>query len=264
MERAGGTSGDNFLAGFLDDYFAECEEHLAGVRRALLALEDSLGDPGTQAVLLDELFRSFHSVKGLSAMVDVREAERLAHELEGYLRRLRDGELALTADSLSILIDSTATLESVIVARRANTPMPPVEGDIKRLAVLTAERGAPHGAVPDRAGEPKETSAQVAWRFTFIPSAALVNRGVKVDTIRARLASIGRITSVAPQVRAGGGIAFEFLVTGPEDESAFEAWRTDGLSWERLDASVVTEAPEFAPDSRAPAPPSSGFSCASI
>ena len=33
----------DFLDNFLDDYFAEAEEHLAVIRRALLALEHSVG-----------------------------------------------------------------------------------------------------------------------------------------------------------------------------------------------------------------------------
>ena len=258
MEVPGGGSNDDFVAGFLDDYFAECEEHLATVRRALLALDDSIGDAGDEAALLDELFRSFHSVKGLSAMVDVREAERLAHELEGYLRKLRDAELALTADSLSVLIDSTATLESVIVARRAGTPTPPVERDVERLASLAVDRGGPRGAVSDGAAPKEPAAAQPAvWRFTFVPSPALVDRGVKVDTIRARLASVGRITSVAPQVTPAGGIAFEFLVTGPGDASAFDAWRADGLSWERVDEHAAKDAPDVPAARVAPDTPGS-------
>ena len=33
----------DFLDTFLDDYFAECDEHLITVRRTLLALESSVG-----------------------------------------------------------------------------------------------------------------------------------------------------------------------------------------------------------------------------
>ncbi len=32
-----------FAAGFMDDYFAEAEEHMVSVRRALLTLERNLG-----------------------------------------------------------------------------------------------------------------------------------------------------------------------------------------------------------------------------
>src|ERR671927_378752 len=81
---------NEFFAEFLDDYFAECDEHLTVVRRGLLALECFIGQPHVDRALLDELFRSFHSLKGISAMVGVRPAEQLAHHLESYLRGLRD------------------------------------------------------------------------------------------------------------------------------------------------------------------------------
>ena len=75
---------------FLDDYFAECEEHLTGVRGLLLALEGSIGRADINRAVLDELFRHFHSLKGISGMVEVRQAEVLAHRLEDYLRVLRN------------------------------------------------------------------------------------------------------------------------------------------------------------------------------
>ena len=84
---------DDFLAGFMDDYFAECDEHLTAVRRILLAAEGS-GEHALTDAALEELFRSFHSMKGLSGMVGLRDAEQLAHGMESYLRRLR-GRTAL-------------------------------------------------------------------------------------------------------------------------------------------------------------------------
>jgi two-component system, chemotaxis family, sensor kinase CheA len=231
------SSADDFVAGFLDDYFAECEEHLAILRRALLEL-GTPADPRTEAGVLDELFRSYHSLKGISAMVDVREAERLAHELEAYLRRLRDGDLTLGPDAVSVLIDSTAVLETVIAARRAGAPPPSIAETVRRLAALTSSNATANGTAPGsraRSGPPN-------WRFTFVPSPALVDRGVKVDTIRARLGEIGRIGSVAPHVTPGGGIVFEFLVATTADAESFERWAKDGLTWEPVEASSTPAA----------------------
>jgi two-component system, chemotaxis family, sensor kinase CheA len=56
----------DFLDGFLDDYFAEAEEHLSAIRIALLTLEKSIGQPRVDAGVLEELFRSFHSLKGIA------------------------------------------------------------------------------------------------------------------------------------------------------------------------------------------------------
>ena len=120
---------------FLDDYFAECDEHLMGVRRLLLALEASVGRADIDRGVLDELFRHFHSLKGISGMVEVRPAEDLAHHLEDYLRALRGGEAILTAEGVDALFDGAQMLEQVIGARRAGTDAPPID------SVVAASRG---------------------------------------------------------------------------------------------------------------------------
>ena len=79
---------------FIDDYFVECDEHLTVVRTSLLALEASVNKTQVDRSSLDELFRSFHSIKGLSAMVGVRDAELLAHQMESYLSSLHTNKFA--------------------------------------------------------------------------------------------------------------------------------------------------------------------------
>jgi len=51
---------NEFIVEFLEDYFAECDEHLTIVRRNLLALERFVDKPRIDRGILDELFRSFH------------------------------------------------------------------------------------------------------------------------------------------------------------------------------------------------------------
>ena len=75
-------NGDAFFEGFLDDYFAEADDHLTAIRTALLALETGDRRPGAERVVLEDLFRRFHSLKGISGMVELREAELLAHHME--------------------------------------------------------------------------------------------------------------------------------------------------------------------------------------
>jgi hypothetical protein len=43
----------DFFAQFLDDYYAESDEHLTLVRRGLLLLENQLSEPGVPRTLLD-------------------------------------------------------------------------------------------------------------------------------------------------------------------------------------------------------------------
>ena len=190
---------------FLDDYFAECDEHLTGVRRLLLALEGSVGRAEINRAVLDELFRHFHSLKGISGMVELRQAEDLAHRLEDYLRVLRAGDAILSADGLNALFDGTQILEQVIGVRRTGGTFPSVESVGARIARLVAA-AAPAGAVDSRlTPSVARTSAPniARWRCTFTPSAALVGRGIRVDTVRGRLAAAGEILDAVPPPGAG-------------------------------------------------------------
>src|SRR5678815_3578763 len=95
---------DDFRDQFLEDYYAECHEHLDLVRRHLLSIETQLGEGQVDVALLDELFRSFHTIKGISGMVGLSEAEQLAHSIEGMLRSLKQADFVLNIERLEGLI----------------------------------------------------------------------------------------------------------------------------------------------------------------
>jgi two-component system, chemotaxis family, sensor kinase CheA len=212
---------DDFAAGFMDDYFAECDEHMANVRRLLLELQDSL-DGAVRPAALEELFRGFHSVKGVSGMVGVREAELLAHHLEGYLRVLRQPGARIGTEGLDALVAGVDALERAIGARRDNAAAPEIDSTIARLEQIAASSAGAETAASQAA------AAAAEWRITFAPSAPLLARGVNVDTVRARLRDAGAIVDAVPRVRPTG-IAFEFLFAGSPDAATLAAWREDGM-----------------------------------
>jgi two-component system, chemotaxis family, sensor kinase CheA len=233
------------FAEFLDDFFAECDEHLALVRRTLLALEPSIDQPQVSRELLDELFRSFHSLKGLASMVGVASVEQLAHHLESYLRVLRQGQLTLTATAFDALLAGTHLLEQAVIARRAAAPAPPIEAALARLAALVPEptpapttAPGPRPASSAQASSPDEAARLAAasdrgdslWQVSFSPTAELAERGINVNSVRGRLQEAGELLRAAPRVIPGGGIAFDFVVASRPGDSAIEAWRADGLS----------------------------------
>ncbi len=134
--------GEEFLAEFLDDYFAESDEHLTAVRRILLELEPEAGAAEISPAMVEELFRSFHSLKGLAGMVHLRAAELVSHHLESYLRRLRDADAVLTSAGVDGLIAGTDLLEQVIAARRLGQEPPAIDHVTGQLAALVEARPA--------------------------------------------------------------------------------------------------------------------------
>ena len=208
---------------FLNDYFAEAEEHLSVIRRDLLALEQHADRSSPDATLIEELFRSFHSLKGVAGMVDHRETEALAHELEQALRAIRQGDIGLTIDVIDALMKGASALEDTIAARRANQSPRDISASVEELRVVFA-------AAPSTGAAPVQAAvAAASWRCTFTPSPALVARGVNVDTVRARLRELGEITKATPVVTAEGSVAFHFEFTGAVSDELRDKWTADGM-----------------------------------
>src|SRR5687768_2863142 len=132
----------DFFQQFLDDYYAECDEHLVSIRRALVTLEDGVDTRAVDRTLLDSLFRSFHTLKGISGMVGLTAAEQLAHHLESYLRELREGTLILSEPGFEALGAGVSLLEGVINARRNDQPLPSIEEIVVRLQNVSADSAA--------------------------------------------------------------------------------------------------------------------------
>jgi two-component system chemotaxis sensor kinase CheA len=224
------------LDSFLDDYFAEAEEHLAVIRRALLVLEKSVGQPRHDAANLEELFRSFHSLKGIAGMVDHRETELLAHELETYLRAIREGDTVLTAAGMDALIKGAGSLEASIAARRAGRT------EVDTTAVARELRDLATGDGEERIdAAPAIVTAN--WSCIFTPSPELIARGINVDAVRARLREIGEIVSAAPMITSQGAVAFQFAVQGSLSDEQAAAWQNDGMVFTAVSPLAETVAP---------------------
>jgi two-component system chemotaxis sensor kinase CheA len=230
---------------FLEDFYAESEEHVTAVRAALLKI-DAAASAGkaVRQRLFQDLFRSFHSLKGLSGMVGFRSAELLAHEAESCLVRLRSGRAPLTPDVVTALVALTRTLEEVIRARHDGKEEPDVAPAIRAMSAGHPE-GAPGGQAPEsdqiaRLSEEERERAAAALerganllRFDFTPAQELSDRGINVNVARARLQQQGELIRTTPHVGADGQVIFSFLLAADRPEDAFLAWAADGITCRR-------------------------------
>lgn len=140
-----------FFDEFLDDYFAESDTHLTSIRSNLLSLESLLdhiiNEQLTSEIklemksLVDELLRSFHTLKGLSGMVGIKEAEALAHQLESCLRALREEQVSLSRSAMEAVIAGVKVLEETIAARRTKTEPPNISAIMGQIAAQLPRNG---------------------------------------------------------------------------------------------------------------------------
>lgn len=260
------------FAEFIDDYFAECDEHLGIVRRGLLTLEAEVNRPELNRPLLDELFRSFHTIKGLSGMVGVREAEDVAHLLESYLSALRQSQVRLTPRGMEVLFQGVKLLEQAIAARRTQTPPPIVEEFREQVTDLIPEMNSAPVEVPEPPEETTQPAPELdpqkqqtlraalasgasAWRFLFIPSAEASEQGVNVNSVRQRLQELGELLQAAPVIREGGQIAFSFILLSHATEEELDAWADRGLTRTPY---VAEDSASTPPEDDRPAPSKAG------
>jgi two-component system, chemotaxis family, sensor kinase CheA len=255
----------------LDEFISECDEHLNAAREGILRLESSI-ERGVDRAVVDELFRNFHTIKGLAGMVGLREAELLAHQMESYLDALRQSRVELTTSAIDALAAGVAALEGVVAARYAGENPADIADLLAQLAALAHPQSAakpalPHTQVPldsDRQAliAASLQAGQTVWLFKFAPSPALAERGVNVNVVRQRLRDVGQLIHAAPQVLPSGDIEFTFIVSSQADRSTFEAWTGDGLSYSRYDDSPANSQaapvePSEIRSAAAPAPVSS-------
>ncbi len=240
MDKPNPDNSREFFDQFLDDYYAECDEHLVLIRRALVALENAVDTRAVDRGLLDNLFRSFHTLKGISGMVGLTAAEQLAHHLESYLRDLREGKASLTAAGFEALAAGVSLLENVVNARRNDQPIPSIDEIVNRLQAVPTTS-------PSEPGTSEDELIARRWQIEFTPTAELAARGVNVNSVRARLQEIGDLSQAKPIVRGAGEIAFQFVLATNTGQG-LEGLAADGLVVKPLkEDSTVQKTPQPVP-----------------
>lgn len=92
-------------------FLEEAEELFETIDNLLLEAEES-GDMDNETV--NSLFRSVHTLKGNSASVELSMFAALAHELEFFMDRLRNGELSFEENMAGLLIEGIDTLKQIL------------------------------------------------------------------------------------------------------------------------------------------------------
>lgn len=241
--------GGNAFDEFVEDYYAECDEHLSAIRRVLLGVE-SRPAPAFESSEVGELARRLHTLKGLSGMVGLAPAEDLAHALEDVLRGSVRVDGPVPKDVLDCLFAGVGLLDRSIQSKRGWHPVPDHREFVARAREFMPPRtGADGGAV---ATIPPQSSPALPppapstdgfgpalYRFEFTPSAEHAARGVGVELVRQRLRDLGEIVRTTPRAIAGGAVKFEFVVRLSSDARPPEEWAADGMHWELTDVEVA-------------------------
>jgi two-component system chemotaxis sensor kinase CheA len=102
----------------VQEFLVEARAHLAGVESGILLLEK---EP-RNAEALNAVFRSFHTVKGLSGFLGAAAIQELAHETENLLDLARAGKLVLSSEIIELILKSADQL-NLCLDRAGTTPL---------------------------------------------------------------------------------------------------------------------------------------------
>ena len=97
------------------EFVSESEEILEQMREDLSQLADQrTSRSGIDPELVNRLFRSAHSLKGLSGMFGFDAMSELAHHLEDVLDRLRMGRVTLDSKAVGLLDESVTLFAAML------------------------------------------------------------------------------------------------------------------------------------------------------
>jgi two-component system chemotaxis sensor kinase CheA len=196
-------------AQYAELFLTESREHVSAINHSLLELERGAG--GAEPV--SAIFRSVHTIKGMSATMGYTAVASLSHELETLLDKVRRGVRAIDEPLMDLLFRSADVLESAIEAVVGGQSSAVDVGPV--VALLKAEAGD----APATAGAPKKRKARKAvaaptdgWtapapsgagmlvRVRLAPDTAL--KGVRAFLVVQAAAALGDVVACSPSAAA--------------------------------------------------------------
>jgi two-component system chemotaxis sensor kinase CheA len=95
---------------YLEIFIDESKEHLQALNENLLDLEK---DP-TNIAIVNEIFRSAHTLKGMSATMGYEDLANLTHKMENVLDAIRNNKIAVTLEIMDTVFSSVDDLEAMV------------------------------------------------------------------------------------------------------------------------------------------------------
>jgi two-component system chemotaxis sensor kinase CheA len=93
------------------DFITESMEHLNAIEVKMVDLEAAPDDTET----LNAIFRAFHTIKGVSGFLNLRDVNELAHRTETLLDMARRNELAVTGSVIDVIFEAIDGMKGMVL-----------------------------------------------------------------------------------------------------------------------------------------------------
>ncbi len=105
---------------YLDIFLKEADEHIVSLQNRLLDLEK---EPGNK-VLIHDLLRNAHTLKGSARMLGFEDISVIAHKMEDLLKEMEDGERQVDGAAVDRLLQGTDAINRMTDALAKGAPSP--------------------------------------------------------------------------------------------------------------------------------------------
>lgn len=95
---------------FLEVFIEESKDHLQAINDELLKLE---AEPDNTSIV-NEIFRSAHTLKGMAATMAFEDLASLTHEMENVLDLLRNSKLKITTEIMDVIFTCVDFIEKMV------------------------------------------------------------------------------------------------------------------------------------------------------
>ncbi|MGY1834780.1 chemotaxis protein CheW [Blastococcus sp. SYSU DS0510] len=201
------------LDDIVEEFLVESHENLDQLDTDLVALEQ---EPDSRE-RLSSIFRTIHTIKGTSGFLAFNRLEEVTHVGENMLSRLRDGELALTPQRTSVLLQMVDTVRSLLTSIEASGG----EGSVDVSAVVAAISAAMEDGPVAAAEAPAPAVAQEAAPAVPAPRApakAAAKAPARAASRKAPVKAPAKAAAKAPATRAPRAKAAAAPVAAPVAE----------------------------------------------
>ena len=188
----------DFIAQAMPAFISEAAEQIEAIEALLLELEEQPDD----RELLDSLFRCAHTVKGSAGIFGLNRVVEFTHHVETLLDKMREGEIALTPDISTLLLqcnDQIKFLVDTAADESADTPeLKAQRADlVMQLNALTEHAPPqPAAAVPGGGAPAAAPGGLKIWTISARFGADTFRNGMDPLSIARYLSGMGRVVSV--------------------------------------------------------------------
>jgi len=219
--------------GYRKLFVEESRENHENIVNNLLALENE----DAQQEAIDEIFRSAHTLKGMSASMGFDAMEHLCHSMEDVFSLIRSGRREVTVSLTDLLLNCTDTIEEMLDAIEAGGALSDeqsaslvqdlqvfAEGEDDVVPALSMDETVPADLLPETMDD---VDGQPLYTLTVAIDPSSTMKDVRAMLLLQNLEEIGTIRSTIPprELLEDGKFdeQFEIFI---ESEAGEEALRT--------------------------------------